>query len=492
MVPIPIDYSLVADPPSIPEEVDALVPYSEMLPLLSDPGKANFIAMSESGEYECVTNSQTRMRPIQLEAIMHFMLNDGPLLVVFGTGVGKTLTALVSSLCYLQQHPDNRVVVIAPKSVQGNFFKEIKKYGAPEDILHSHFHFFTFHSFHNYQKKYGSSLCENSMIIIDEAHNYRSVKSTRLNQAFDCVHATNAKLMFLTATPFVNEITDLKVLTYMMFGKDYALSLAKEHMGSPWPWLDNHVIYQPKILTDDFPNLVENRVLVKMSDKYYNAMLMFFNRTNDNKFYMANRQLVNFLGEQEMMSGKLEYLAEDIQDKEGKLIIYTTFLEKGVRLIMDMLDSIGVTHSTITGENKSDERDETIRAFNTDQIRALIITEAGGEGVDLVGCEHVYVFDPVWNNAKLQQIIGRAVRLNSHAHLPPDRRVVYVQYLMYVEELDDGEDEFGLPARSISGDVILYRFIERKRLLETQIFEYLALASITNRDPVNWDGIDLS
>ena len=51
------------------------------------------------------------------------------LLVVHGTGCGKTLSAVTASQCYLDKNPRKRVVFIGPASLLTNFQKELKAYG---------------------------------------------------------------------------------------------------------------------------------------------------------------------------------------------------------------------------------------------------------------------------------------------------------------------------------------------------------------------------
>jgi SNF2 family DNA or RNA helicase len=60
----------------------------------------------------------------------------------------------------------------------------------------------------------------------------------------------------------------------------------------------------------------------------------------------------------------------------------------------------------------------------------LVITKAGGEGLDLVGVNSVVILDPTWNPAGIDQIVGRAIRYKSHAHLPISERKVDIYYVL--------------------------------------------------------------
>ena len=76
----------------------------------------------------CIERSKLPLRPHQIK-VVRYMQNHRGLLVVHGTGKGKTLTAVTSSQCYLDENPDKRVVLIAPASLIANFSKELVKYG---------------------------------------------------------------------------------------------------------------------------------------------------------------------------------------------------------------------------------------------------------------------------------------------------------------------------------------------------------------------------
>ncbi len=45
------------------------------------------------------------------------------------------------------------------------------------------------------------------------------------------------------------------------------------------------------------------------------------------------------------------------------------------------------------------------------------MTEAGKEGINLVGVRQVHILEPWWNNVVDRQVIGRAIRICSHAHI---------------------------------------------------------------------------
>lgn len=62
----------------------------------------------------------------------------------------------------------------------------------------------------------------------------------------------------------------------------------------------------------------------------------------------------------------------------------------------------------------------------------LMITAAGAEGITLANVRHVHIMEPHWNPARHDQIIGRAIRICSHASLPQEERTVRVSFYLSV------------------------------------------------------------
>jgi superfamily II DNA/RNA helicase len=68
----------------------------------------------------------------------------------------------------------------------------------------------------------------------------------------------------------------------------------------------------------------------------------------------------------------------------------------------------------VTGSVATRERDETVRAYNRGDLNVLILSAAGGEGLDLKGTTDVILLEVPWNEARERQVIGRAARFRSH------------------------------------------------------------------------------
>ena len=104
-----------------------------------------------------------------------------------------------------------------------------------------------------------------------------------------------------------------------------------------------------------------------------------------------------------------------------------------------------------TGEENKDEREIMRQIFNEnytdtfpqslkDSIKArgkkllcvLLASRSGAEGITLANVRHVHIMEPHWNPAVTEQVIGRAIRICSHATLPVAERTVRISYYLSV------------------------------------------------------------
>lgn len=65
-------------------------------------------------------------------------------------------------------------------------------------------------------------------------------------------------------------------------------------------------------------------------------------------------------------------------------------------------------------------------------LNLLLISSSGAEGITLVNVRRVHIMEPHWNPARHDQVIGRAIRICSHAGLPVEERTVRVSFYLSV------------------------------------------------------------
>jgi hypothetical protein len=74
--------------------------------------------------------------------------------------------------------------------------------------------------------------------------------------------------------------------------------------------------------------------------------------------------------------------------------------------------------------------------------RVFCITSAGAEGLSLKNVRAVHIMEPYWNDVRLRQVKGRAIRIGSHLELPEDQRNVsiYTYVSVFGEEAQLAKD----------------------------------------------------
>jgi hypothetical protein len=81
----------------------------------------------------------------------------------------------------------------------------------------------------------------------------------------------------------------------------------------------------------------------------------------------------------------------------------------------------------------------------------FMASSAGAEGITLLNVRRVHIMEPHWNPARHDQVIGRAVRICSHATLPQDERTVKVSFYLSVFTEEQSKSTEG------SNNVVLVR-----------------------------------
>lgn len=102
-----------------------------------------------------------------------------------------------------------------------------------------------------------------------------------------------------------------------------------------------------------------------------------------------------------------------LQQEEGdpalKVLIFTEFVPTQA-MLSDFLASRGFSVTTLNGSMDLEARTRAQQAFSKD-VRVLISTDAGGEGLNLQFCHVIVNFDMPWNPMRIEQRIGRVDRI---------------------------------------------------------------------------------
>lgn len=102
-------------------------------------------------------------------------------------------------------------------------------------------------------------------------------------------------------------------------------------------------------------------------------------------------------------------LQQEESDPDLKVLIFTEFVPTQ-EMLRGFLSERGIPVVCLNGSLSLEERKQVQDTFAKD-VRILISTDAGGEGLNLQFCHTVINYDIPWNPMRLEQRIGRADRI---------------------------------------------------------------------------------
>jgi SNF2 family DNA or RNA helicase len=146
---------------------------------------------------------------------------------------------------------------------------------------------------------------------------------------------------------------------------------------------------------------------------------------------------------------KYEALLEIIKDWPGRVVVFC-FFEEVTRLLSSWLKA-DVGHNPeayIAGNVLPRDRIERVRQFNEGKLgNVFISTDAGQQGLNIVGADLIIHYDQLWNPQKMHQREDRLHRIGQE-------RVVNVINMLYMDTIDYGMYELNLEREELFNDVI--------------------------------------
>lgn len=415
----------------------------------------------------------TKLKPHQQRVVERMEDEDQPgLVAAHGLGSGKTLTSLA-----VQDALGLPSDVVAPAALLSNYQKEIKAHThkpPPSNVQ----------SLEGVARSKGQGL-ENPLLILDEAHRIRNEGKSRTalkqspakkrlaltgsllyNHPSDVAGPINfvARRPILPENPdefekrFLQDIPMSRSLWDRLRGNPaaYQTRLNPRQLSTLQSALDKYVDYHPGS-REDFPTREDETIRVPMTRaqmKLYEdigkeqpgwlrrKVLMNLPPTKSeakqlNAFLSGVRQVANTTQGFDTRTApphqpKIDRAVNELQallDKNPKAraIVYSHYLESGLNPYKQKLEELNIPHGAFTGEMSRAARDQMVKDYNAGKLKALLLSSAGGEGLDLKGTRLIQLLEPHWNQEKLKQVIGRGIRYKSHADLPENERNVRVQ-----------------------------------------------------------------
>ena len=416
------------------------------------------------------------------------------LIAFHSVGSGKTITAITAANCLIQDGVIKRAIFLTPASAVDQTKKVLEELNIkyPNNVyIMSHDTYIN-----GYKKLQKGKDVQNkepyklkqSLFIVDEVHTFKKEPRPSVGSALEATKtkastilkaAYSAKrVLLLTATPIINTPNDIKNYLAMIEGvKDpttiqYRYSDLEIH---PEPHVKcRFTFFKKNLNSQGYPNVYYHTVKVLMNDEYLEKYKHIADNQLEELYEQLQKQegkkhvekaiksfgtdtdknLKSFLFGVRQAVNKIDYVSPKIvqaynyittfANKEMKVLLYSEWLTNGSYLIRNKLENNNYTYTQITGGMKTSERENAITNFNKEgPPYILLINKSGSVGLDLKGTRGVILLEPYWNEARINQVIGRAIRTNSHNHLSEnEQRVDIYTFLLTRPDGVETADEF--------------------------------------------------
>ena len=225
-----------------------------------------------------------------------------------------------------------------------------------------------------------------------------------------------------------------------------------------------------KLKQNEYKLLLESKIL-----QYNNGLKML-----SPKFYEIIKNINKFVDKNENPTGKILFYSEFRSDSGGEIFEKVLEANGYTKYDSKMPESNSKKFTFYTGLENELERKKNLEAFknknNTygEQIQIIIISGAGAEGISLNGVRQVHIMEPYWNFVRIDQVFGRAIRMESHKYLPENKR--NVEQYIYLTKFPEGNtikelykgikklNNWNVPELEDSEDIVNILFTEYKEL----------------------------
>ncbi len=220
---------------------------------------------------------------------------------------------------------------------------------------------------------------------------------------------------------------------------------------------------------------------IKSDKDYYFRLHVYYIKAFDNIGDYSSKYL-----------GLVNYLTNK-DNRFKKQLVYTNFVSNsGINIIKELLlqngyeeykngplTTKGLRFSIITGATSYDIRNNIQNVYNTESnkhgeyIHVVIGSSVIAEGLTFNCTRTLHIIEPHWNNSRLNQVIGRIDRIDSHKFLKKEDRNYEV--ILYLSKT---------PTHEKTVDDIIYDIAKAKDLLTNMYMKYIMLSH-----PIDYENV---
>ena len=418
-------------------------------------------------------DTRSRLYPFQKIGVDFLHASGGRALLCDSPGTGKS----IQTVGYIQEASPSKVLIVSPASVTYMW----------EEVIHGWLPGWSTAIIEGYTKKFDTSariiICSYNvftnrvfelkdlgftLVVYDECHYLTSMKASRSKASRILL---TESVIGLSGTPFLNRPKELFPLLNLVqphvWSKFWPFAMrfcdAKKDYFGHWdmngasnlPELKEkiaHIMLRrtkddvlkdlPSLTKNYLPYLPEEKNLVKTYQEAYQVAKAQPSTVSPRIRILEMRRIIGLM----KVKPAIE-LAEDILVDNGKIVLFAIHkdvvaqLEKGLEKYKTV---------KIVGDTPQKDRNDIVNAFQSDpDIRVAIISEAGGEGINLFAASNLIFVEREWNPGKETQISGRIHRIGS-------KYPVQIYYIIAKNTIDER----------------IHRIIEKKAEVLGQVYSF--------------------
>ena len=438
--------------------------------------------------------TRAKLYPFQVEGLDFLHASGGRAILADSPGCGKSIQAIA----YMEETRANKVLVVCPASVSylwqdmlGRWLSGwsaivIEGYSKPFDT-DARVYICSYNVFTNRIHEFNELQID--LAIMDECH-YISNGEAKRSKAARSLKATN--IIGLSGTPFLNRPKELWAILNLLqpgiwnnfwkFGHKYcgavkgvfgwsfdgASNLAELKEKLEYVMLrrtkDQVLKDLPELQINNLPYLSTNKSLIRTYKEAYEVAKQASNVPTRARI-LGMRKAIGLM----KVEPALE-LANDLLGDGGKIVLFAIHKDV-VALLEEGMKDFGTIK--IVGDTPQKERNDLVSKFQYDpNTRVAIISEAGGEGINLFAASNLIFVEREWNPGKEMQIVGRCITDSSMVH--------------YVHPVIGGTSEMGITSIKdiVVGDKVLSHCGNFKSVYEINSHEHRGL--FTSIDYSGW------
>ncbi|EGG19429.1 SNF2-related domain-containing protein [Cavenderia fasciculata] len=380
-------------------------------------------------------------------------------------GLGKTLQALTLIWTMVQQNPNSstkpmvkKVIIVAPATLIGNWRSEIITWLGREKLKPVTLSDKLKVSKADQLKDFGESqtdpvliisyeqcvsysnqlekLSDIGLLIADEGHRIKNA-TTKTAMAVNSIKAT--RRIILSGTPIQNDLYEFYAMVDFVnpgalgtpneFRRDFATPIQKSRdSNSNQREKDQGILKSIQLakMTSSFILRRKSNVLEKYLPLKSTQIIFCKMPSTQSKIY---QETINSFAEKDFSlsniillkklcnskdSGKLLFVGDLIKSlPRGEKIVLVSNYTQTLDIFETLCKELSFGFLRLDGQVEADSRQFLITKFNdpADQHKVFLLSaKAGGVGINLIGANHIVLFDPDWNPAVDLQAMERVWR----------------------------------------------------------------------------------